>query len=315
MRVRALVTGAAGFCGRHLIARLAAEGGFVTAGVDRSDAPPRNLRLDEYYGADVGDAERIADVIACFRPDMLFHLAGIGGGSSPAARDSSSVATYKTNFMGAVHVLDGVYRRARECRVLLAGSAAEYGPVSPDNLPVTEDCPCQPSGPYGSAKYAATLAGLDYARRFGLKVVVARPFNIVGPGIPPGMVLGALLIRAREALAAPGDPVVWMGDLDSERDFVAVDDVMAAYLELLRGNFWGEVFNICSGTPHSIRAVAEILLANSPRPIRIQVDPSLASGSVRRIYGSCEKAKRAFNYRPLTGLEQTLNQTWAYSLQ
>lgn len=315
MRVRALVTGAAGFCGRHLIARLAADGGFITAAVDLGDAPPRDLRVDEYYCADVGDAEQIAGVIARFRPDMLFHLAGIAGGSSAAARDVSPVATYRTNFMGAVHVLDGVYRGAPGCRVLLAGSAAEYGAVSPDHLPVTEACPCRPSGPYGAAKYAATLAGLDYARRFGLKVVIARPFNIVGPGIPPAMVLGALLIRAREALAAPGDPIVWMGDLDSERDFVAVDDVMEAYLKLLRGNFWGEVFNICSGTPRSIRAVAEILLANSPRPIRIQVDPSLAGPSVRRIYGSCEKAKRAFNYRPATGLEQTLNNTWTYSLQ
>lgn len=315
MRMKALVTGAAGFCGRHLIARLSGDGGFITAAVDLGDAPPRGLRVDEYYRADVGDAEQTARVIAGFRPDMLFHLAGIAGGSSPAAREASSVATYRTNFMGAVHVLDGVYRGAPGCRVLLAGSAAEYGPVSPDELPVTEICPCRPSGPYGAAKYAATLVGLDYARRLGLQVVIARPFNIVGPGIPPTMVLGALLVRAREALAAPGEPIVWMGDLDSERDFVAVDDVMEAYLELLRGNFWGEVFNICSGTPRSIRAVAEILLSNSPRPIRIQVDPSLVSPSVRRIYGSCEKAKRAFNYQPLTGLEQTLNHTWTYSLQ
>ena len=165
---------------------------------------------------------RWLDLLRRVRPDLVFHLAGIQQGE---AKD-----IYRTNVMGAVHLLEAVRQECHSSRVLLVGSAAEYGLVGKNELPVTESTPCKPQGPYGLSKYASTLAGLDWSRQFGMKVVIARPFNIIGAGISPNLFAGALLARAREALATQGDPMVKVGNMESQRDFIAVEDVVEAYM-------------------------------------------------------------------------------------
>jgi GDP-4-dehydro-6-deoxy-D-mannose reductase len=212
--------------------------------------------------------------------------------------------------MGTVNVLESIRCYVPDCRVLLVGSFAEYGPVDLACLPVTEETACQPAGAYGIAKYAATLTGIDYARRYSLRVIVARPSNIIGPGVPESLVVGTLLARAKQALALT-HPVVKVGDFDSERDFVAVTDAVDAYVRLLESEAWGEVFNICSGRACSIRYVAEALLANSSRPIDLELDGTLVPPSIiRSLYGSYEKAVRRIGFRPSTSLEESLKDTW-----
>jgi GDP-4-dehydro-6-deoxy-D-mannose reductase len=245
---------------------------------------------------------------------MLFHLAGTGLGSSASAQQASPRNTFLVNTMGALNVLEAIRLHAPECRLLLVGSAAEYGLVPQSELPASEEHLCRPVGTYGASKLAATLAGKEYARKFGMKVVMARPFNIIGPGMPCDLVVGALASRAKEALAGPTDAVVKAGDLSPERDFVAVEDVVRAYVQLLQGNHWGEVFNICSGQPHSIQHVAEVLFSHSPRRITLQTDKSLAQSSVHSMYGSFEKAHRAIAFTPNVSLESSLAAVWSTAM-
>ena len=312
--MRALITGVSGFCGKHLAALLQAEGNVRIAGSDITERLPEDVAVDEYYRADVSDLDEISGVIRAFRPDMLFHLAGVSGGSSSAAHQASPRTAFQVNTMGAVNVLESVRLHMPDCRVLLVGSAAEYGCVPQAELPVSEERSCRPLGTYGASKFAATLAGQEYAHKFGLKVVMARPFNIIGPGMPRELVLGALTHRAKEALASSKDVIVKAGDLSAERDFVAVEDVVCAYVRLLQGNYWGEVFNICSGQPHSIRHAAEILFSHSPRRITLQTDTSLAGSSVHSMCGSFEKAKRAIDYTPSVSLESSLAAVWSAAM-
>ncbi len=220
------------------------------------------------------------------------------------------MSIYQVNITGAVHVLEAVRCHVPDCGVLLVGSAAEYGPVAASALPVKEDMPCRPVGAYGISKYAATLAGMDYSRRLGLKVLVVRPSNIIGPGVSPSLVVGALIARAKQALAS-SHPVVKVGDSDNERDFVAVSDVVDAYVRLVQAGFWGEIFNLCSGRAYSIRHVAEVLLANASRRVTLGLDPDLVPPSaIRCVYGSYEKAARAIGFRPSTSLEEALKAAW-----
>ena len=199
--------------------------------------------------------------------------------------------------MGTVHLLEAVRQECHSTRVLLVGSAAEYGFVGKDELPVIENTPCRPHGPYGLSKYASTLTGLDWSRQFGIKVVIARPFNIIGAGISPNLFAGALMARAREALARPGDPVVKVGNLDSQRDFIAVEDAVEAYMLMLEGDYWGEVFNICSGRPLKVRSLAEMLLAHSSRPIRLEVDLALVRGDeVNVVYGNGKRPEDSSDF-------------------
>ncbi len=312
--MRVLITGASGFCARHLAAFLRAEGNFQIAGSDISESSHKNADIDEYYRADVSDLDQMAELVGTLQPDLLFHLAGTSGGSSSSAHQASPRHTFLVNTMGALNVLEAVRLHAKNSRVLVVGSAAEYGNVPQPELPASEDWFCRPVGTYGASKLAATLAGKEYAQKFGLKVVMARPFNIIGPGMPRDLVVGALASRAKEALAGSTDAIVKAGDLSAERDFVAVEDVVRAYVRLIQGDYWGEVFNICSGQPHSIQHVAEVLFSHSPRRITLQTDKSLAQSSVHSMYGSFEKAHRAIAFTPNVSLESSLAAVWSTAM-
>src|SRR3954465_8481467 len=128
--------------------------------------------------------------------------------------------------MATVHLLDALRALARPVRAVLAGSGGELGPVAADDLPVGEDYACRPAESYGLSKWLATTAGL--AARPPLEVVVARIFNPIGPGMPPGLAFG----RFARRLAEPGpDPLrLTVGNLDSRRDFIDVRDVARALI-------------------------------------------------------------------------------------
>jgi GDP-4-dehydro-6-deoxy-D-mannose reductase len=300
-----LITGVGGFCAGHLVSALAAEGRMRIVGSDLGDEAPRGVPLADYFAADLARPDAAATLIRRVRPDWLFHLAARCRGTAEEV--------YRANLLGGVNVLEGVQESSPQARVLVVGSAAEYGPASPQDMPLSEDSPCHPCGAYGVSKHALCLASQDYARNRGLKVVVARPFNIVGAGVPPYLVVGAVVDRAKQALSKSDPPSISVGNLDSMRDFVAVEDVADAYVRMLRGDWWGEVFNLCSGAPRKIRDVVELLLSHSPRPIEYRVDPRLLSAAdVPLHYGSCEKARRAFGFVPSVALEQSLKAAWQH---
>lgn len=279
----------------------------MVIGADMLVEPPEQGLYDRYWAVDIGDADSVSRLIEDSKPDWVFNLVGVARGSDEDI--------YRANLLGAVHLLEAVRALAPDARVLLVGSAAEYGIIDEVALPITEDRVCAPVGSYGISKYAATMAALSYVRRYGLRIAVARPFNIVGPGIGPGLVVGAILRRAKEALAIQSQPVVKVGNLETQRDFVAVEDVVGGLLAMIRGEYWGEIFNICSGEPRPIREVVELALSHASRPIRLEVDEALVrSGDVKAIYGSYEKANRAFGFRPTVSLEKSLEAAWHYEI-
>jgi len=302
MRV-ALITGACGFSGRHVAKRLAGEGGYRIIGMDLPDSPFGEILLDDYFQADLRDPARTANVLAQVRPDVVFHLAGV--------LRSTASELYAANVLGTIHLFEAIRQSVPEARVLVVGSAAEYGvPVNPQEA-LTEDTPCHPVGAYAQSKYAVTLATYDYVRRFRLRIVLARPFNLVGAGMPATLLIGAVIRRIKEASAHNG--VVYVGNLESKRDFVAVDDAVDAYIRLVNGEWWGEVFNICSGRPRSIESVVHWLVTRSPYPLRLDVDPQLMrDNDPPCIYGSFTKANRAFGFRPKVSLEVSLQAAWDY---
>ena len=300
-----LILGALGFCGRHLVGRLRQTGVSRLVGADVLDVPPDGCVLDEYHRVDIRDFDQVRDVIGDAQPDCIFNLAASASG--PAR------TIFAVNLMGPIHLLEAVRLDKPDARVLLVGSAAEYGIVSDSMLPVREDHPCRPVGDYGVSKYSMTLAALSYARFHDLRVVVMRPFNIVGPGIPDTLVVGAVIRRVLDALSRPGDPIVKVGNLDTQRDFVAVEDVVESYVRAIQADCWGEVFNVCSGTPRTIRSVVEMIVSRSPRPVKIEVSADLMrSSDIPVLYGSREKAHRCLGFEPRTPLEESLKAAWDF---
>jgi GDP-4-dehydro-6-deoxy-D-mannose reductase len=299
-----LITGVHGFCAKHLVKHLIAHGVDNIYGTDIHSFPPERLGLKYYSKLDLRIKSQVEDTIRNIKPNLVFNLAGITKGSPSEI--------YETNFLGSVYLLESVSKFASDANVLLVGSAAEYGDVSENELPISETHTCKPYTHYGISKYAMTLAAISYWTEKKIKVIIARPFNIIGTGMPASLVIGAVLARAKEALQINNYPaVVPVGNLQTKRDFIAVEDVCEAYISMIRSDHWGEVFNICSGEPRTTQSVLEELVSFAPRRIALQRDPHLIRPSeVTIIYGSNKKAHNIFGFKPNISISYSLRDLW-----
>lgn len=276
--MRALVTGAGGFLGLHVVDRLREIGAEVfTLGIERSGklASDRAFLLKTPV-----DGAGIETAMRASRPNLVFHLAGTS--NAEPLED-----TYRVNVLFGVHLLRAALQQSSLPRVLLAGSAAEYGPVEDAALPVTEDTPCRPVSAYGITKLAQTHHGLAVAA--SQPVVVARLFNVIGRGMPPHLALGAFAAQLR-AMPAEGG-ILRSGPLARERDFVEAGPTAALLVDLLSNPAAaGQIVNVCSGQATSLADLTEALVSASGRPVAMQVDASRAGNSdMIRHWGSAAR--------------------------
>jgi GDP-4-dehydro-6-deoxy-D-mannose reductase len=279
---RALVTGGMGFLGRQL-GRELVDGGFDVTAVGRSNG-------------DVTDPQAMRRLVAEARPTHVFHLAGSRGGELDEL--------LRTNVWGTVNVLEAVAAEAPAARVLVVGSAAEYGETTRE--PVGEDHPLQPVTDYGVAKAAQELAAAALAARRGLHLTRVRLFNVVGPGEPPSFVASAFAGRIAAIQAGTARPPLRTGDLSTRRDFVDVRDVARALrLASTRGDV-GAVYNVCSGTATPIRRVVEELLAIAGLDIAVDSAPEPAVLNVRGHAGTAERLRAATGWEPERSLRESL---------
>ncbi|MGH9246400.1 MAG: GDP-mannose 4,6-dehydratase [Acidimicrobiales bacterium] len=287
--MRALVTGASGFVGRHLLAHLDATGD-EAAGIDR------------HTGVDVLDADSLAKELHEARPEVVYHLAAWSdvGGSWHAPRD-----VFRVNAEGTLNVLLTARDAAVE-RVVLVSSADVYGPVSDDELPLTEESPFRPANPYAVSKAAADLLGLQAWIGYKLGVIRVRAFNHHGPGQSPQFVAAALAHRIARA-ELTGDEVVPVGNLSARRDFTDVRDVVRAYRLLAIHGDPGEAYNVCSGITILISEIADRLVTLARTPIRLEPDPALVRPiDVPVLRGDGAKLRAVTGWAPEIPLDQTL---------
>ncbi len=287
--MKALVTGSAGFVGRHLCAHLEAHGDTVV-GVDRADGP------------DLLDAEAVTATLAEVRPDVVYHL---GGWSDVGASWDHPNDAFQVNATGTLNLLEAC-RAHGAPRVLAVSSADVYGRVQPDELPISEDAPFRPVTPYAASKIAADQLGLQAWLGYGLEVLRVRAFNHLGPGQATAFVAPALADRI--ALnERDGSDVVPVGNLTPRRDITDVRDVVRAYRLLMTQGEPGEAYNVCTGRDLSIGELAEHLVALAAHPMRLEPDPVLQRRVETPVLrGDNAKLRRATGWEPEIPLDQTL---------
>jgi len=293
---RALVTGAAGFVGRHLAAELSASGVSVVA-VDREDG-------------DLRDAAAALALVTAAAPDVVFHLAG----QSSAARSlDDPVGTFEANVVGTVSVLEAVRRGAPAARVVVASSADAYGESRGDDVPVAETHSLAPMNPYAASKASQEVVALQYARSFGLEVVVTRSFNSVGPGQSAAFALPSFAAQLACIARGEGEPVLRVGNLDVWRDFTDVRDVARAYVLLAGRGASAGVYNICSGEAVSLRSALEWLIAASGVGVRVEVDPDrLRPADTARMVGDNTRLRLATGWAPAIPLARSLSDLYEH---
>jgi GDP-4-dehydro-6-deoxy-D-mannose reductase len=307
--LRAIVTGGCGFSGRALVRRLAVAGIEAHAITRAPPAPDNGPPPENMHVVREVSVAALTKVIEGVRPGWIFHLAGVPPGVPRPLHDAVNAG-----YAGAL--LEALKQaRRRDCPILFIGSAAEYGIVPPSRIPVRESEAARPVSAYGDAKLAQTKLALAAASR-GFRVVVARPFNIIGPGMPPHLALQAFACQVAEIALGRRQPVLDVGNLDTARDFVDVDDAVDAYWALMLAEPWGEIVNICSGHPTAMRELLNRVLRLAGVVPEIRTDPTrLRRHDVAVLYGSSSKFRSITGKAPDTPLDDTLQRVWHHTLK
>lgn len=286
--MKALITGANGFVGRHLLAHLV-DCGDEVVGVDRE--------------CDVTDLESVHEVLRRTMPDAIYHLAAL---THVGTSWSQEVEFTRVNVIGTRNVLECLRAVVPEAVVIVVSSANVYGVVAPEDLPLIETRAVAPSDPYASSKVGAELVALDEVRDHGSRVVIARPFNHIGPGQSNAFVVPAIVNRLLECLEVNGDEIV-VGDLSVRRDFCDVRDVVRAYRLLVERGVSGEIYNISSGHDVSLQDIANELVSEIAPHIRLVKDSELLRpAEIQVLRGSYEKLHTQTGWEPTIPLSQSL---------
>jgi GDP-4-dehydro-6-deoxy-D-mannose reductase len=284
-----LVTGAGGFVGRHLVQYLAQA------------LPGARLHTAPF---DVADAAATEAAVRAAQPDGCIHLAAVS--AIPAARRDPAQA-WQVNLFGTLHLARAILTHTPRCRLVFASSADAYGASFRAGAPVDEHAPLAPMNDYGATKAAADLA-LGAMASDGLRVVRVRAFNHTGPGQSNSFVVAAFAEQIMHIAAGLRAPVIDVGALDSERDFLDVRDVCAAYVACLRRDLpAGLILNVASGVPRRIGDVLTALMAAAGVRATVRQDPARhRPADIRRAVGEAGQARQWLGWQPAIAWERTL---------
>lgn len=272
--MRAFITGIAGFAGSHLADYLATYRDIEISGACLPNESTRNLtallKLITLYPVDLNDYRRVVELLAKAQPDYIFHLAAQ---ASVERSWTHPAETLVNNITIQLNLLQAVIELGLKPRLLIIGSADEYGQVRPEDLPIAETAPLRPLNPYAVSKLTQDFLGYQYYLSHGLHIVRVRPFNHVGPRQGTGFVVPDFARQVARIELGLQEPVLRVGSLSAYRDFSDVRDIVRGYYYALYRGKPGEVYNLGSAHAHSIQEILERLLQLSTVQVRVEQDP------------------------------------------
>jgi GDP-4-dehydro-6-deoxy-D-mannose reductase len=287
--VRAFITGGGGFVGGHLAQHLKESGDEVTV-ADRE--------------CDVTDHAAVSGALTATKPDVIYHLAAMTSVAESWSRPNEFT---RVNVLGTAHLLDAAHEAVPEARVVIVSSAEVYGIVREDELPLTENSPTVPANPYSTSKLEAELVAREAVRSRHQSVVIARPFNHIGPGQSTAFVVPALVRRLLDA-TAEGRHFIFVGDLTTRRDFSDVRDVVRAYRLLSEWGRPGEAYNVASGHDVALADIAEEIRRRINPDVELLVDPELLRPVEMPVSrGSSQKLHDTTGWEPTIALARSLD--------
>ncbi len=288
-----LVTGPGGFVG-HYVQKAITDGHFGDA-----QWCPTPL------GWDIRDAESTNAIVEKIRPDSVLHLAA----QSFVPRSFENPReTFEINLIGTLNLLQALQAQKFAGRLLYVSSGDVYGQVPLDCLPVDETRLPEPRNPYAASKVAAEQLCLQWHRATGLDVVIARPFNHIGPGQDRRFVIPTLASQVIAIKQSKQKPLIEAGDIDVTRDFTDVRDIVNGYLALLQRGISGTIYPLGSGQERTIRELLKSMCVIAGVDAEVFQDPAkLRPAEQRRMVASHRLINAHTGWQPQIPLEITLN--------
>jgi GDP-4-dehydro-6-deoxy-D-mannose reductase len=299
----ALVTGATGFAGAHLMAALRQSGEVQAYGTSLSGSADGHIRQ-----TDLTDYDAVVALLDELRPETIFHLAAF---ASPALSFKEPVEAVTSTLTMQINLFQACLALRIKPRIVVVSSGQIYGMTDAARLPLDETTPLDLPSPYAVAKVGQENLVSMYAK-LGIESIIARPFNHIGPGQQPGYLVADLTKQIAE-LERDGGQVLRVGNLSSKRDFTDVRDVVRAYILLAAKGTTGEVYNVCTGRSRSGQEILDLLLRASGTEIRTEQDPArMRPADVPDLRGDATKIRLDTGWTPEIPIEQTLSDTLAY---
>ena len=301
-----LITGICGFVGKHL-ADFFNKKGYSVYGFDKNSKSLKNTKIFEL---DILDKNGLNKLIADVKPNYIIHLA-----SQSSVKDSwdDPKKTHDINVTGTKNLIEAVINNGltNDCRFLFVSSAEIYG--IPNKFPITEDHELKPVSPYGESRLEQEKLILDYEKKFGLNLVMARSFPHTGPGQANTFVLASFSYQIAKIENGFQKDVINVGNLEVERDFLDVRDVVKTYALMLENKNLKGVFNICSGFGIKLSTALETLISFSNKDINIKIDKTrFRPNDIPVLIGDCSKFYKKTGWKQTIDFKKTLEDLLNY---
>ncbi len=313
-----LITGISGFVGSHL-----AEYCLTMPGVE-----VYGTILSHHLGDEMRRIEKIKDKITLFecnlanriatervlqkvKPDKIFHLAAQ---SFVRVSWEGPEETIYNNIMCELNIFESCRSLDINPIIQIAGSSEEYGLVLENEIPVKETNPFRPLSPYAVSKITQEMLGYQYYKSYGLKIILTRAFNHEGPGRGEQFVTSTFAKQIAQIEKGKQEPIVKVGNLQAQRDYTDVRDMIRAYWLATEKCEFGKPYNICSGKVWTMEKVLKFLLSLSTvKDIKIEQDPErMRPSDVQILKGDYTEFNKVTGWEPKITFEKTLEDTLNY---
>lgn len=312
---KVFITGITGFAGNQLARNLLKKGNYSVAGTyysEKSLDVVSDIRNEiDCIQVDLTDAEKTDRIIRERKPDTIFHLAALAASGESF---KNPLMTITNNVAMELNVLEAVKNHGLlQTKILIVASADVYGRVDPDDLPIDENTKFCPTNPYAVSKITQDFLGLQYMISHNLQIVRVRPFNHIGPGQSPDFVVSSFAKQVAEIEKSKREPIVYVGNIETKRDFTDVRDMVEAYALILQKGVIGDVYNIGSGVAYKIADILDMLLKLSSSHIIVKIDEHLLRPSdTPELVCDNTKFVRLTGWKPRYKIEETLESVLDY---
>ncbi len=316
--MKVLITGSEGFIGSHLVELLVKSGYKVTAltlynsfndigwlkNIDK-----KVLKKIKIFSGDIRDKSLVDEILK--NKDVVINLAALIG----IPYSYKSVESYvDTNVKGTMNLLNSA-KKYKVKRFIQTSTSEVYGTAK--YIPIDEKHPLSGQSPYAASKIASDQLALSYYRSFDLPVTVLRPFNTFGPRQSLRAVIPTIISQCLF-----NDGIVKLGNINTTRDFVFVNDTVNAFrLAIKNKNILGEVINIGNNFEISIKEIIKNISQITNKKIKIKIENKrirAKKSEVYRLYSDNRKAKKILkwklNYSGINGFRKGLSETINWQL-